>query len=617
MNKEIRHKISLIIFMCLFVGIMAGLISINNKVVQYPILDGIMNLEGENIEERVVKLQGNWTFYAGTFDDTGNSAANYLEVPGTWRNTIIDGKKTDKYDIGLYKLSVIVPEPGDYCIKLNYISSAYELYINDRLITSNGKIGTTKQEEKSSWDPKFVYFHTNTAELDIRIKVSNFHCNNGGIMLPIYFGRQEPMYQYQMLNIMKNIIFIGIFIGMAFYLSVFNWQINKKAQSVYLSIFCVATLVAASIIDGESLLSIFPSLSINLVLKIEYIAYMAQITAILFFLWSIYSDIGKTHPVHYIKNMDFIYTVILLCLPVMPALYDNRVFVPIIFINAVFYMDLILRAFRKKKPNAAVFLLGFGVFLLTAILQLLDIKQNINIKSLINFDFYSFGLLFFLLCQSYALMADIEDNFQKSKLAHEMEVASLQAQIVPHFLFNILNNIYYLTDTDVKMAKKLLICLSDFLRVKYKFDYRNHVLYTIGEELDLVRAYVELENVRLNQMLELVIDASDELLKYKIPPIILQPLVENSIKHGYQSGHLKITIRIYLKEEMIFISVEDNGAGMGTEIIRTFDKHEAGTRGIGINNINYRLQMYFNSKLEIESQLYHGTKISFQIPMRN
>lgn len=594
----------------------AGLIRTNSMVFLYPISDGIMNLEEEDIEGKVIHLQGDWLFYLGTFEEAGHTGRNYLKVPGTWRNALINGKNADKHNFGLYRLRIKLPDPGDYCIKLNYVSSAYELYVNGRLITSNGTIGTDRQEETSSWAPKFLYFHTDDRELDIKIKVSNFHCNNGGIVLPVYFGRQEPMYRYHLLNVVKNIVFIGIFIGMAFFLSVFNWCINKKAQSVYLSVFCMATLVAASIIDGESLVSIFPSLSIHSVLKIEYIAYMAQITAILFFLWSIYPDIGRTHPLHYLKNIDFVYTLVLLFLPIIPILYDDRVFIPVIFVNAFFYLGLILKACRKRKPNAVIFLLGFCVFLLSCILQILDIKFYINAKYLNNFDFYYFGVLFFLLCQSYVLILNIEDNFQKSQLAYEMEVASLQAQISPHFLFNVLNNIYCLMDTEGKAAKRLLMCLSDFLRVKYKFDYRNHVLYTINEELDLVKAYVEMENVRLNQMLELEIDASGDLLHYKILPLILQPLVENSIKHGYRSGLLKITVRICRDQDKIAFSVEDNGGGMGPEAMEAGGRAERKTKGIGINNINYRLQICFHTKLEIESKLNQGTKISFQIPMR-
>ncbi len=136
---------------------------------------------------------------------------------------------------------------------------------------------------------------------------------------------------------MKNIGFIGILAGMACYLYVFNWCLNKKAQSICLWIFCISVLVVASIIDGESLVSIFPFLTIDTVLKAEYVSFMVQITSIQFFLWSMYPELGKTHPFRFLKILDLIYTAILICLPAMPVLYDDIVFIPILFVNALCY----------------------------------------------------------------------------------------------------------------------------------------------------------------------------------------------------------------------------------------------------------------------------------------
>ena len=314
-----------------------------------------------------------------------------------------------------------------------------ELYINNKKIVENGKIGADKNGEIPSWAPQFVYFRADQSDLVIRLKISNFHCNNGGIVLPVYIGKQAPLFRFHLLNLMKNIGFIGILAGMACYLYVFNWCLNKKAQSVYLWIFCISVLVSASIIDGESMVSILPFLSIDAVLKTEYVSFMVQITSIQFFLWSMYPELGKTHPIRFLKIMDFFYTAILIFLPVIPVLYDNMVFVPILFINATCYLLKIARAFKLKKPNAAPVLLGYCVYVMSCVLQIVDIQHNIDVKYLNDFNFYYFGVLFFLLSQGYVLAVNVEDTFHQSELAHEMEIASLQAQISPHFLFNILS----------------------------------------------------------------------------------------------------------------------------------------------------------------------------------
>lgn len=316
MKAKHKKNRNALLFLILSVCIISGLVSIRNQYVSYPMSDGFLNLSEEDMAEKAIQLNGAWKFYEGSFEDTGSQTANSLDVPGTWRGKVINGEKLGKHGIGVYELRVRVPAPGDYCMKLNYVSSAYQLYINNKLIVENGKIGVDKNTEIPSWAPQFVYFRADQNDLVIRIKVSNFHCNNGGIVLPVYIGKQIPLFRFHLLNLMKNIGFMGILAGMACYLYVFNWCLNKKAQSVYLWIFCISVLVAASIIDGESLVSILPFLTIDAVLKTEYISFMVQITSIQFYLWSMYPDLGKTHPFRFLKILDFFYTAILICLPI-------------------------------------------------------------------------------------------------------------------------------------------------------------------------------------------------------------------------------------------------------------------------------------------------------------
>ena len=621
MKEKYKKNRKALLFLILSVCLISGLVSIRNQYISYPIADGFLNLSKENLEEKAVQLNGVWKFYEGTLDGTGSQIADSLEVPGSWQGKVINGKKMGKHGIGVYELCVKVPSPGDYCMKLNYVSSAYQLYINDKKIVENGTIGADKTTEIPSWNPQFVYFHADQNDLVIKIKVSNFHCNNGGIVLPVYIGKQVPLFRFHLFNLMKNIGFIGILAGMACYLYVFNWCLNKKAQSICLWIFCISVLVVASIIDGESLVSIFSFLTIDTVLKAEYVSFMVQITSIQFFLWSMYPELGKTHPFRFLKILDLIYTAILICLPAMPVLYDDIVFIPILFVNALCYFLKIAKAFKLKKANAGPVFLGYCVYIVSCVLQIVDIQHNIDVKFLNDFNFYYFGVLFFLLSQGYVLAVNVEDTFRQSELAHEMEIASLQAQISPHFLFNILHNIYCLMDTNVNMAKNMLMCLSDFLRVKYRFDYRTYTLYQLKEELDLVNAYVELENVRMNGALKLEIDAPDELLSNDILPLTIQPLVENSIKHGYKSGELNILIRVMAAGDRLVISVEDDGRGISPETLETIDKSNipkssTSKNGVGISNINYRLNICFQSRLFIESLGLKGTKISFEIPKR-
>lgn len=605
-----KSIIPLVLYFVIFAGFIFSLVGISLRTYSYSIVDGKLNLTDKDIDNKVIELNGDWEIYQYNND---NEMLGYLRVPNTWSGKTINNTYIEKYNTLIYKLNINVDKPGEYCLKLSYISSAYELYVNDKLICSNGVIANNKNKEQSSWKPQFIYFTTEDTLITIKIKVSNYHCNNGGIVQPIYFGKQIPMYKYQSLSLVKHIIFLGMFLGLAFFLIAFNWCLNKKFQSLYLAVFCFAAFIAASIIDGESLLVVFPNLSIDAVMKIEYLAYLSQMTAIQYFLDCSYPTICKKHGIRIIMKFDLVYTIAIGLLPRISVLYSTHVLVLLVLINSVVYLSVIIAALFKKKTHSFVFLSGFIVYLVCSVLQLFYVQSYVRNSIINSFEVYYIGVFFFLLCQSYVLIFNVEDNYIKSKLAHEMEIASLQAQISPHFLFNVLNNINCLLESNIQMAKKLLLCLCEFLRAKYRFDYRFNVKATLREEIELIKAYIEIENVRLNNNITLQINIPDNLLETKILPMILQPIVENSIKHGYKSSPIRIIIEGKIVDNQIWVSVSDNGCGMSKEIQQNIFTNNK-SKSVGLKNINYRTNKCYGTSVQVESKLDEGTKLTVIVP---
>ena len=129
------------------------------------------------------------------------------------------------------------------------------------------------------------------------------------------------------------------------------------------------------------------------------------------------------------------------------------------------------------------------------------------------------------------------------KLATESELRALRAQLNPHFLFNALTTIGYLIQTSPAKAVDTLMRLTDLLRSVLK--RLDKELTTVGHEMDLIRAYLEIERMRFEDRLTVSIDAPESVRDVPIPALIVQPLVENAVKHGIQSsaggGHVRIT----------------------------------------------------------------------------
>jgi len=201
---------------------------------------------------------------------------------------------------------------------------------------------------------------------------------------------------------------------------------------------------------------------------------------------------------------------------------------------------------------------------------------------------------------------------KQAQMATAAELKVLQAQIHPHFLFNALNTIASFCRTDPGKARELILNLSTFFR---KTLNRGDSFVTIEEEIDLVNSYLSIEKARFGDRLDIIYNISGDLLKRKIPAFIIQPLVENSIKHGI-SPHLdggRIEINIEEDDNYLKISVSDTGVGMSKE---RYQDVITNWPGIGLKNINERLRNFYGNSygLNIESEENIRTCIGFIIP---
>ncbi|MGO4180697.1 ATP-binding protein [Paenibacillus sp. TAF43_2] len=195
-----------------------------------------------------------------------------------------------------------------------------------------------------------------------------------------------------------------------------------------------------------------------------------------------------------------------------------------------------------------------------------------------------------------------------------MEAAWLQAQIQPHFLFNTLNSIAALSEIDNEKMRALLGEFGHYLRAS--FDFRNlERLVPLENELGLVRSYLYIEKERFEDRINIRWDV-DARIHLQVPPLCIQPLVENAIRHGLLSRVEggEIHIRITAKEHEAEISVTDNGIGMDEETVRrVLDSRLDVKAGIGLYNTDRRLKQLYGKGLLIRSVPNQGTIVSFVV----
>ena len=199
-----------------------------------------------------------------------------------------------------------------------------------------------------------------------------------------------------------------------------------------------------------------------------------------------------------------------------------------------------------------------------------------------------------------------------------MEAAYLQAQIHPHFLFNTLNSLLALSDIDTERMRDLGDAFATYLRVSFDFLNTGRMV-SLVHELDLVQAYLYIEKERFEDRLSVEWEVEPGL-GLLLPPLSIQPLVENAVKHGLLSKNSggRIRLRISrLHDGNTAIEVEDNGKGMEPEqAAGLLDPDRRGKGGVGLLNTHRRLIQLYGQGLSIISKPNEGTKVSFIVPER-
>ncbi len=215
---------------------------------------------------------------------------------------------------------------------------------------------------------------------------------------------------------------------------------------------------------------------------------------------------------------------------------------------------------------------------------------------------------------------ELKASHLKAKLAEaqlqvtQAQLEALKMQLHPHFLFNTLNSISALLDDDVEAADEMLTRLGDFLRMTLENSGAQEI--TLQEELEFLRCYLEIERVRFQDRLSVRIEIDPETLYLHVPNLILQPIVENAIRHGIapRSTPGCLVIKSKLESGALFLEVTDNGCGLRQEDSsgRKFKE------GLGLANTRARLQQLYGAacSLEMRDAPGGGLRVRLMIPVQ-
>jgi two-component sensor histidine kinase len=212
-----------------------------------------------------------------------------------------------------------------------------------------------------------------------------------------------------------------------------------------------------------------------------------------------------------------------------------------------------------------------------------------------------------------------EREVEATELAGRLAQAQLQAlrmQLNPHFLFNTLNAVSSLMLKDVQAANKMLSRLGDLLRLTLESNHRQEV--PLRQEIDFLRRYLDIEQIRFGERLQLKMEIDPSTLEAAVPNLILQPLVENAIRHAIepQEAAGQIELRSLRDNGRLILHVADNGPGLTLKTAKAAEVSQDGRERVGLNNTRARLRKLYgeNQQFDLNGNAMGGATASLSIP---
>ena len=552
--------------------------------------------------------------YYSTLSKTVRTLPDYCTI------TSMEEIKSEKYEVGGSYMATLcfflkLPSNASYAIWFPADFCEYNVYVNGSLAAASDTFRSKHPHIANAFYVPLPASSTGTYEIIVNvIAPSDFPFVRSGAVLIGSLKKIELSFMHIRI---VSLFFLSFITFTMLFTIVQIIAIRNDLRLLAFSIMSFFTMLAMSFMDGRMFATYFPQTPYKLGCMLEYLAPPLFILSLVFFSYSMYKDI-------YPKN-HLIYVSVFLIVPVVNAFLLNRYTWLSIAASAVnvipfaICLYVFVVAYSKDLPHALPY--GIGVMAIEISLLLYYSTRDMAVPSRFA---YVIGYLIFaitivtILAHEYATQYTSEYKLS-SELSKQLEAmqasenAFLNAQMKPHFLYNTLNTIADCCVTDSKKAQQLINSLSEYLKLVLSLDNMDKTV-PLRRELELASAYTAIEKQRFPSI-NFYKDFPIKLPKIMMPPLIIQPLIENAIKHGVRKSDKPgvVTLRIVENEDSVDFFVSDNGKGMDEEAIGKLFHVPKDNQSIGIYNIDKRLKNLYGEGLKVESTPGLGTCVSFRV----
>lgn len=605
MKKQLYLSLISIMYMI----IMVIIIVVNSQALpSITIKKGHGNFEDYNYKTTYT-LSGEWEIYYNEFIATDNIDITNLQKEYI---TIPTKNKDLNYGYGYASYRIVlenVKSDEEIMLTLNSITGGYAVYLNRNLLITNDKL--YRGNEKINFPNRFNnYITDNSNSLEIIIEVSNYQLGYTGLRYPIEIS---SFYTFRREFISYMVFWIAVISSLAF-ASIYHFFVNGvrsiDTNAIFYALFGICGVVSFIFYRASHAFIIENIFDIDEKL-IYYLHYTSLYLATLFLFLSIRSLFKKSK----LNHLELCFLIIIIFYTLLPYAISIKAFsAAILFFNVLNLISLLIIfiwTVMYAKPHSMYF--PILIITLTIVLSYTYdtlIEENIIIGQKTTTIVMLFTTLLFGAISSFKReveLSNVQEVIDLNKKIRDTEFTFLNSQIQSHFIYNTLNAIQSLCYTNPNRAAELIDDFSMYLRTRLEFN-KMPKLIDIEDELENIRTYTNIEQERFGKRIKIEYDL--KVGDFKIPPLTVQPLVENAIKHGISKKKQGGTVKIQTKMDHsnILIIISDDGVGFDPESLP--EKQRVGTE-----NIRHRLNLNLGASLKIESQLGVGTTSTITIPM--
>lgn len=665
--KSLRILPELFVLLFLMCLMFSGCSIVKPEGEVYPkAADGMIDLSKIDLNNNnPIKLDGQWEFYwdrllqPEDFKNGQPPMTGYINVPQSWNGYAADGKKLDGYGCATYRLRVRVQNGTDmYGLRVLPMGTAYSLWVNGKLVSSNGKVGSNDKESEAEYLTREVFFTSQEPYIEIVLQISNFQHQKGGFWYSLEIGSAQQIENSALFKLWFNMFLIGaLFIIGLYHLGFYIFR-RKERSALYFALFCLDVAVRSLTFNEYILTRFINGLNWQLVIKTEYLSLYMILPISFTFFHTLFQDEFPRKIVKGVQIFAFAFSAFVLVTPASVFSYTVDIYLYCMIACMIYILYALLKAAFRKKEWARVVLAGYA-FLLVAGSNDIFAKFTSVSTGL----YFPMGLLIFTFSQSLILSRLYSKAFSTvetlsanllsySKELEEKNILLEKAdRIKDDFLANTTHELktplhgiigisqsllegsealskrnaenLNLIMTSARRLANLVDDILDFSKMKYQDIQLNIKPVNMWQLTEMVTALLKpLINIKQLVILNKIdpkiplISADEDKVRQ-----IMQNIIGNAIKFT-DAG--EIAVSAAAKGEVLEISVSDTGVGIPSErfedIFKPFEQVVPpdgtifGGTGLGLSITKKLVEMH-GGKISVESEVGKGSVFTFSFPL--